>query len=263
MQDFFEAKTIYKNNLVVFYHKGKIAHAPTIVLCHGVAAPAGIFAILYKYLEDYNYYEFVLPGHNELGYKKEDLNIISYAKLIANWIQDQHLKNVYLMGHSMGGSVVAIAENNLPKNVVSKLILLAPYNFACVNVRSYFALKILQNPNLLKRRFLAKQDQNVNVQVFSDFLFRYHKAIKILVKSLVSLRSIKNATYAFEKITTPTYLITAEKDFLVPSQRTIKHLTKKIKNLHSFVVPNASHAMFIDNPDLFMNHIQKILNNDI
>lgn len=84
MQAFFEAKTIYKNNLVVFYHKGKITHAPTIVLCHGVAAPAGIFAVLYKYLEDYNYYEFVLPGHNELGYKKEDLNIISYGKLIAN-----------------------------------------------------------------------------------------------------------------------------------------------------------------------------------
>ncbi|WP_027119980.1 alpha/beta fold hydrolase [[Mycoplasma] testudinis] len=262
-KSFFTDTSTYKEKLIVLYHQAKDPKAPTIVLCHGLAAPQGTFSILYEHLDDFNYYEFILPGHNDLPCDDKELNICSYAELVADWIINKGLKGIYLMGHSMGGAIVAIAETLLPKNVVKKLVLIAPYNLRCINIKSFVALKVLQNPKLINNKVVMKRRTKERAEILAKFVTRHQKAMNVLIRSLASIASIKKVTQAYGKITSPAYLITAENDIMVPHKPTTKHLSKKIKGLNTFVFPKATHIMFIDFPDLFMCHILDIINDQI
>lgn len=72
--------------------------------------------------ERYQIVQMDLVGHGKSSKTRQIWSIESFAQDIQAVIEQLNLKNVVLIGHSMSGSTVVQAANNLP-NIVSKIIL--------------------------------------------------------------------------------------------------------------------------------------------
>lgn len=265
MNKFITEETVFDNNLQVFHHISSKTNAPTIVYCHGVTAPIGNFSTLYKYLENYDFYEFSLPGHNNFPWSKEELNIVSIAKKICKWIKSKNLKNIILIGHSMGGGICGLVADYLGPEFIKKLILLAPYNMKCANLKSYLSLKFFLKINsykLLQQQLDPNSKKYIANKNFIEFMENHQEAMKILVKSLMKIVSLKQTTKAYKNLLMPTYLITAEKDILVPGKATDRYLKKIIDKTKIKVIqmPKVSHLLYMDDPETFMFHINNFIN---
>lgn len=265
MNKFITEETVFDNNLQVFHHASSKENAPTIVYCHGVTAPIGNFSSLYEYLEDYDFYEFSLPGHNDFSWVKEELNISSLAKKICEWIKSKNLKNIILMGHSMGGGISGLVASRLGPEFIKKLILLAPYNIKCANLKSYLSLKFFLKINsfkLLQQQLDPNSKKYIANKNFIEFMENHQTPMKILIKSLMKISSLKETSKAYKSLLVPTYLITAEKDILVPGKATYRYLQKIIKKtqIKAIQMPKATHLLYIDDPETFMFHINNFIN---
>ncbi|MDR0568823.1 MAG: alpha/beta hydrolase [Spirochaetaceae bacterium] len=73
----------------------------------------------------FDYYAINLPGHGEADIPRFDASLEEYAYYTAEYIKERNLQNLILMGHSLGGGVVCIAEN-LVRNHLAGLILVNP-----------------------------------------------------------------------------------------------------------------------------------------
>lgn len=76
--------------------------------------------------ENYHCIALNLPGFggNE---KLKNISIESMANYVIDFIEGLHLKNIVLIGHSMGGKIaMQVAVNDVSKKAISRLILLAP-----------------------------------------------------------------------------------------------------------------------------------------
>lgn len=265
MNKFITEETLFDNNLQIFHHSSTKEKAPTIVYCHGVTAPIGNFSNLYEYLENYDFYEFSLPGHNDFPWSKEELNIASIANKICQWIKSKNLKNIILMGHSMGGGICGLVASQLGSEYISKLILLAPYNMKCANLKSYLSLKFFLKINsykLLQQQLDPNSKKYIANKEFIEFMEKHQAAMKILIKSLMKISSLKQTSKAYKSLLVPTYLITAENDILVPGKSTFRYLKKIINKtqIKAIQMPNVTHLLYIDDPKTFMFHINNFIN---
>lgn len=265
MNKFITEETVFDNNLQVFHHATSKENATTIVYCHGVTAPIGNFSSLYEYLKDYDFYEFSLPGHNDFAWFKEELNITSLANKICEWIKSKNLKNIILMGHSMGGGISGLVASRLGPEFIKKLILLAPYNMKCANLKSYFSLKFFLKINsykLLQQQLDPNSKKYIANKTFIEFMEKHQQAMKILIKSLMKICSLKQTSKAYKNLLVPTYLITAEKDILVPGKATCHYFKKIIKKTEIKLIQmqNVSHLLYMDDPKTFMFYINNFIN---
>jgi pimeloyl-ACP methyl ester carboxylesterase len=73
----------------------------------------------------FDYYAINLPGHGEDNPPVFDSSLDEYAQYAAAYIKERNLRDVILMGHSLGGGVVSVAENKIRERLFA-LILVNP-----------------------------------------------------------------------------------------------------------------------------------------
>ncbi len=66
----------------------------------------------------YTVARITLPGFGEAEAKRDEWTVWSYAKDIAEFIKAKNLKNVILIGHSMGGPIILETSVNYPENII-------------------------------------------------------------------------------------------------------------------------------------------------
>ncbi|WP_027123685.1 alpha/beta fold hydrolase [Mycoplasmoides pirum] len=263
-------KTIFDKNLEVYkYFSPKHKHKSIVIFCHGIAAAHHNFEPLIPYLGKYTFYQFTLPGHNNLPFKSKEINIESYAQKIYKWINENNFKNVILMGHSMGAAIVAKVSTMLDSRLVKGLILIAPYNVKCVNLKSAFAINLFLNLNFLKKyvhKYETNQKDKMNdlnlhktIEEFIQFVDEHKKQINHLVMNLCNPKSLKNSSTCYKNISWPTYLILGENDVIVPTKTTEKYFKKIIPHVEVTIFKDTSHVLPIEIPKKFMNKINEII----
>ena len=99
-----------------------------LVYIHGFGDTPKIMMPLLQEITDRDVYCIELPGHFETPCEhKKELKPFIFARQIEQWLDHLQLKEVHLMGHSMGGGISLMVAHNLP-TVVKKLILISPMN---------------------------------------------------------------------------------------------------------------------------------------
>lgn len=85
---------------------------------------------LFGELKGLNIYAFDMPGHGNT--KVNDIDLIDvevYARIAIDFILTYDIKNIIMMGHSMGGGIIMLIANDPRiKNRIKKIILESPAN---------------------------------------------------------------------------------------------------------------------------------------
>lgn len=246
----------------------------TIVFCHGFAADYNYYNSYSNQLSDNDYYAVVLPGHGSLPYKNEELCVSHYGKVLANWIKEKNLKKIILMGHSMGGAVVAVACMYLSKDIVNKLIIISPMNRASTYKGISYLIKFKPKKKNIEKHIIkfntrlnykreSPYDNPVNgKQLFDNeysFYVKHLDAFSILHKQMIKWSEMKVIKKAYRSLQVPTYLIVGEKDCILPVNITIRKLKKDIKNLTTIQFLRTGHLPFIERPIDYFNVVQSII----
>jgi sigma-B regulation protein RsbQ len=110
--------TIERNKVRVAYHlegDGNI----TLFFVHGAFINRKYWSEQIEFFKkDYTVVALDLPGHGESGKNRTDWSIQAYGDDVCTLIEALHLKNVILIGHSMGGDVILEAAVENAQNII-------------------------------------------------------------------------------------------------------------------------------------------------
>jgi pimeloyl-ACP methyl ester carboxylesterase len=195
----------------------------------------------------YKIFSPVMPG---FGKTKINFpyNLDKYADWLKNFITKNRIINPIILGHSFGGSVCVKFLSKYP-NKKTKLILV---DAAIVKDKRSFIKKtfyfffyivkpIMELSGLIK--FNKLNYQNINSPV-----------MKKTFQNAVFCDLIKETSILNNK----TLIIWGKRDAITPLTFG-KKINKKMKNSTLKIIPNSGHYPFLDEPSLFVSHLDNFI----
>lgn len=218
-----------------------------VIILHGW----GINGLKYKDLKDglekkgHAVYAPDLPGFGSNPLKKEALEFDDYIDFVRDYIKNLKVKKIILLGHSFGGRI-AIRFTTLYPDLVDKLVLTGASGI----------------PHTLsfKKKFLSAIAKKGKKYLHNSFLryilyrsigeMDYYKAGKMreTFKNVHKISILED----LEKIKAPTLLVWGENDTMIPLVDG-KLMHEKIAHSQFVVIPDSTHELPYEHPDLFMN----------
>lgn len=204
----------------------------TLLFVHGLSSNSDAWAKNIETLkDDYTCIALDLPGYGKSSKPKADYTPTYFAGILHKFIAKQGLKNVVLVGHSMGGQASIKLATTYPKTV-KKLILIAPAGleqFSETNaniLKNFFTPEVVKNTsdeqieknyalNFYVQPEAASKMINDRKQIKSASDFDAH--CKAIVGSISGM--LNDPVYNdLENITQSTLVIFGDKDMLIPNR---------------------------------------------
>ncbi|GHU49877.1 hypothetical protein FACS189459_2630 [Bacilli bacterium] len=128
-----------------------------------------LYKLALKLSENFNIYLIDLPGHGDNidGFNKKHMKITFFVEYVIEYIKHKQFKNLFLMGHSMGGGICCGVASIIPETI-KKLILICPANPG----------SIAAGPKLLKMFFPKTWQDNLKFQKLLYHPNNYENFIK-------------------------------------------------------------------------------------
>ena len=208
-----------------------------ILLIHGFAGGAYDYGDLPNDLElinNYKVFTYTLPGHNKSiinNVTKEDW--IKKSEYQIEKIINHGYKDIYVIGHSMGGVIASYLASRYKE--VKKLVLAAPafqyFKFENNKINILESIKVV--PNLFKDYDKA------------EVISRIFKVPVSTIREFTSL--VKEHHDDIKNIKCPTLIIHGTKDEIVPNSSTL-YVYDNIKSSSVMLVEfeNLTHNLFIN-----------------
>ena len=181
---------------------------------------------------------------------------------VINFMVEHSLKNIYLIGHSMGGCIASIVASKRP-DLIKKLILISPMNFACIYKAFCFLFNFFPKSNSGHEKLLSLVYKDINSK---NKLFllpgkeNNSKQMNYLGhKIMMSPRWFLMMHSYQKKITTPTLLCLGRYDKIIPYKKTIKNFSRHLSNLTIATFYNSSHMCFFEEEKLFFQTLKNFL----
>jgi len=205
-----------------------------VLVIHGFAGGTYDEESIANYLElkGFDVYTFTLPGHDKMLFSKIKRSdwIDSCEKHLEMLISNGY-KNIYVIGHSMGGVLASHLASKYKE--VKKLVLAAPaFKYLTFEEEDFKFLTAIRNsPKLLK--------DYSKVELISRII---HFPASI-VKQFMAL--VKESQDIPSKISCPTLIIQGTKDIIVPIKSSeFVYNNLKSKKKHLMLVKNINHDVF-------------------
>lgn len=205
-----------------------------ILIIHGFAG--GTYdeenlANVLEFVKNFDVFSFTLPGHESRKDKATREDWINSARSHIEMLINHGYKDIYVIGHSMGGVIASIVASEYKE--VKKLVLAAA---AFQYLNSYESkLNVRELMGLIK----------TNVSDYSAEEI-YSRFLKMPLNSLKEFMSIvKENQDVVRNINIPTLIIHGSKDKLVPlSSSTYIYDNIKSKNKYLYKVKRINHDVF-------------------
>ncbi|QQH21220.1 alpha/beta hydrolase [Mycoplasmopsis bovis] len=243
-----------------------------IIFCHGFNSSPNSFKIFENYWTKSNYYALQFPGNNHTEIKEaDDATVECYSDLLINFIEDNKLKNIILIGHSMGGGTISLAYQKKPE-LFKKLIYLAPTNKSSQNVteaflRDYFPKNFDEFIGFFKSLYYDVSKFTTNESwmrlvknTFDPYDFN-NSTITKLGQYLISNEFHDKLELALKSVNIPALLILGEDDGVVDRDLCLEYFKKEnVKNVKALWMPKTGHMMFEEDWDNFIKIVEEFLN---
>lgn len=242
---------------------------PPLVLLHGMSNNSRSWE---KQVEDlkknYTVIAWDAPGYgNSSDPIKEFTQFQDFAVVLKGFLDKLNLKEIYLLGHSMGAAT-ALEFYRLYPNFIKALIL-------ADITRGAAALSSEENESKLKNRLYAignfSPQEIANQRIKALLSSGASKEVFHQVKEIMSMvrpagyRSVANSLYNLDqmdllpRVNVPTLIICGELDSVTPvKESTIIH--KGIRESELVIVPKTGHLCYQEDPHTFNIHIHEFLN---
>ena len=204
--------------------------------------------------KDYQVITIDIAGHGNSSFSRIEYTMLSFAEDIKAVIDRENINRAILIGHSMGGSIIAEASRLMPKEIISiigvdtyqnvdeKLSpkayneMIEPFENNFVNAAQGFVLPMLPEETDKKLIHWIKEDmssapKNIALSSFRNYIRQYVNG---------------EASFVFEKINIPIVSINAR---LWPTNPVANR--KHMKNYKLFYIEETGHFPMLEKPEKF------------
>lgn len=275
----FQTRKALDNPFVTYIDEGQGGY--TLILIHGLASNAGFWR--YNIPELSKHFRVIavdLPGYGKSQKGNYSYSLSFYAETIKNLIDELQLKNVVLVGHSMGGQISIIFALKYPDKL-SKLILAAPAGFEEFQKGEGDWLRSVITMYGVK----TTTEEGIRRNLSNNF-YNWSDKWEWMVEERVRMRKAKDFdefTYTVDRcvdamldeptfnklsgIKTPTLIIHGKYDGLIPNpylnpgfpSDVFSRGEKEIPNAKRVEIDCAGHMIMMEKPEEFNNEVINFL----
>lgn len=121
----------------------------TLLFVHGLSSTMASWQKNISGLNDkFHCIAIDLPGYGQSSKNKTDYSLQEYATILNDFIKKKELKNVVLVGHSMGGQIAMHSVLEYPETY-KKLILIAPAGIETFTAQEAAVMKASYTPSMV------------------------------------------------------------------------------------------------------------------
>jgi len=279
----FPSKSMKIDDLTINYvQEGK--GETTLLFLHGLSSNADAWSKNIQELkEKYTCIAIDLPGFGKSSIEAKEYTPTFFANITHKVIHQLELKNVILIGHSMGGQA-SIKYALLHPEKVQKLILVAPAGIEQFATTESNILKATYTPQLVMNTTNEQIEKNYALNFYqlpedSKKMIEDRKAIvkasdfkehaEAIVKSISGMLD-DPVSAELEKLNIPTLVIFGENDLLIPNRYFHPKLTtlgiaseaiKYIPKSKKLLIPESGHFVQFEKPKEVNNAIIEFIEN--
>lgn len=233
-----------EGDFVIFFRKA-------VLIIHGFSGGTYEHEQLSFHLQRYNtldVYTFTLPGHDMSSLKSvKYTEWLESAEEKVKLLMKYGYKNIYLVGHSMGGVIATYLSTKYRS--IKKLVLLAPaFSYFSSNVDSSLGEKVKGGINALKK--------NEPGEIINKVLSVPLTAVGEFVEFIDEYKGI------YKKINIPVLVLHGKEDSVVPVESSMEaydHINVDDKKL--VLLEDTTHLIFKKENKIALNEISKFLLN--
>lgn len=267
----FALKELNLNNSIYSYLENKPSNKTgTIVMLHGFSASKENWLRFAVPLSDkFHLIALDLKGHGQSsGTISDNFSIQDQVNYLYDFLQTLNLKEVFLIGNSMGGAIASLYAANFPEQVKG-IVLISPAGVHDIESDMDKLLKDGSNPLIANssEQFLA-----VKEFVMEDMPFIPEPVTEVLAEKAVSRYDINHKIFSdlradltkgldarFKDIKAPALLIWGEQDRVINVENITKYASL-ISNSETLRLPHVGHLAMLEVPnksaDAALNFIQ-------
>lgn len=240
---------------------------PPLVVLHGLFGNADNWhSIAQKWADQFTVYCLDLPNHGHSS-TLDPVTFPAMAEAINEWLEQNQLDTVYLLGHSLGGKVAMQLASDHPEKI-SKLVVadIAPVDYQASHIEIF---KGLQEINLKKPatrkiadELLSAYEDNIGVRQFLLKNLKKTDEGHIINLGLEALQkgyqTILKKPVLRNGIETPTLFIKGEHSpYILPAYQapTIQHFP----NASVKIIPDTGHWLHAEKPTVFASLVKRFL----
>jgi len=254
-----------------------------VLLCiHGLSSYIPAWSKLIPLLKDqFRCIAIDLPGYGKSSEGVHSGSMNFYSDMIAKFIKKLELKNVNLVGHSMGGHISIAAALSYPQ-LVKRLILLAPAGFETFTDDEKIWIKKNSSPEILA--MLSEKQIRYNYEI--NF-YKMPDDAEPMISDRIKMKQWKNfknyctvvsnslsgmidnpVSDKLNQIMQPTLILFGKNDKLIPHMILHKDLTpaivankgaSQIPNSRMIVINECGHFLQFEKPDESAKNIREFI----
>lgn len=256
----------------------------TLLFIHGLANYAPVWQYQISDLKNsYRCIALDLPGNGYSSRGDYPYTMFFYAETIARFIEALDLKNVVLVGHSMGGQISLVLALRYP-HLIQKLVLIASAGLeyfakhevmmmqGVLNMGALFASDEFHLQQAIEQSFYSSQNEGGKIIEQLQTFMKLHPSKQWRDMSIKSINGMLNEQVQqfLPEIQVPTHILFGKHDALIPNTlvhfgETPTSIAQKsaalIPNGTFTVISNAGHFVQIEKHQEVNNTIRAFISN--
>ncbi|PWN60739.1 alpha/beta fold hydrolase [Chryseobacterium oncorhynchi] len=225
---------------------------PNLILLHGALGHSNIFEPYMKSLSPYfTIHTPLFSGHGNTELPTDGISIEKYTQELTEYCKENNLKDVFILGHSMGGYVALCYAMKNPDNVNSVITLGTKFDW---NEEQALKESKMLNPDII----LEKVPQYAQILEMQHGT-KWKQLLLSIADLMIDLGKNPPLKDHLAAINIPIQIMVGDKDNMV----TIEESTGVYRNLPNAklaVLPDTKHPMEKVRPNLLLNLVKDFWN---
>lgn len=239
-----------------------------IVFCHGFNSNHNVFWSAVADLKDVNYFSFTLPGCNMTPAMPHQLNMEYYAHELVRFIKTLNLKDVILVGHSMGAGNAALVYKLIPE-LIKKIVFIGPMNKANMPLAQLFKDNFFPKTPQQMLDFMTiyeydkekYKDPKWLEWATATFDYEYHNNDNIVALGMTLPQDyiMDKIDEGLKQVSCPALLVLGENDGIVLKDENMAYYKSVIPHIQIEVIPKTGHLIYTENKKDFIKVFDKFI----
>lgn len=217
-----------------------------LLLLHGALGHSDLFTPYQQELsEHFNVHTPLFSGHGNTEIPEEGISIEKYTQELSDYCEQKNLKDVYILGHSMGGYIALCYALQQPANVHSILTLGTKFDWT--------EKQVLKENKMLDPEIILTKIPKYAEQLEAQHGAQWKQLLSAIGKMMVSLG--KNPPLNQNNLThlsLPVQIMVGDKDNMVTLEESVQ-IYQSIPNAKFAVLPDTKHPMDKVRPTLVLD----------
>jgi pimeloyl-ACP methyl ester carboxylesterase len=223
-----------------------------LILLHGALGHSDVFKPFQEELSKYfTIHTPLFSGHGTIEIPEDGITIEKYTQELKEYIEREHLKDVYIFGHSMGGYVALCYASQYPSTLNSVMTLGTKFDWT-----EEQALKEsrMLNPDIIVEK-IPKYAQLLENQHGS----KWGQLLPAIAEMMISLGKNPPLKDNLATIPVPVQIMVGDQDNMVTIEESVK-VYKSLPNARLAVLPDTKHVMDKVRPHVLLSAMKDFWN---